>query len=87
MVYRLPKYISVDLWAGAQIASLVAEARSLNERLRACAVLNIADPAGQDNADAGEALRSLDGFEALPGLVVRRKAFPNAFTSGLEPGA
>ena len=27
---------SVDLWAGVQIAALVAEAREVNERLRAC---------------------------------------------------
>jgi chromosome partitioning protein len=41
---------SVDLWAAGQIAALVAEARHVNERLRAFALLNIADPAGSDNA-------------------------------------
>ena len=34
---------SVDLWAGAQIGALVAEARHLNEGLRACSILNMAD--------------------------------------------
>src|SRR5271170_8047554 len=34
---------SVDLWAGPQIVALVAEARNVNEALRACSILNMAD--------------------------------------------
>jgi chromosome partitioning protein len=69
---------SVDLWVGEQIAALVSEARCLNEPLRAYALLNIADPQGRDNDDAAAALGKLDGMLALPAVVVRRKAFPNA---------
>jgi chromosome partitioning protein len=74
---------SVDLWAGAQIGALVAEARAVNE-LRAYAILNAADAQGRDNEDAAGALRTIEGIEALPFVVVRRKAFPNAFTAGLS---
>jgi chromosome partitioning protein len=75
---------SVDLWTAAQMTALVVEARYVNERLRAFAVLNLADPQGTDNAEAAEALATIHGVEALPFVVVRRKAFPNAFSSGLS---
>lgn len=75
---------SVDLWVGEQIAALVSEARSLNENLRAYAVLNIADPQGHDNNDAAAALAALNGLLVLPVMVGRRKAFPNAFSAGLS---
>jgi chromosome partitioning protein len=80
---------SVDLWTGSQIAALVAEARHVNEDLQAFAILNVADPQGSDNADAAAALSATPAFagagiEALPFVVVRRKAFPNAFSSGLS---
>jgi chromosome partitioning protein len=74
---------SVDLWAGVQIASLVAEAREVNERLRACSFLNMADAQGHDNGEALEALKTMVGVEALPSVIVRRKAFPNSFSNGL----
>jgi chromosome partitioning protein len=62
----------------------VAEARHVNEGLQAFAILNVADPQGSDNADAAAALAAIDGIEALPFVIVRRKAFPNAFSSGLS---
>jgi hypothetical protein len=45
---------SVDLWAGTQIAALVAEAREVNDGLRACSFLNMADAQGHDNEEALE---------------------------------
>ena len=74
---------SVDLWAGVQIAALVAEAREVNDGLRACSFLNMADAQGHDNAEAFEALKTMEGIEALPFAIVRRKAFPNSFSNGL----
>ena len=56
---------SVDLWAGAQIAALVAEAREVNDGLRACSFLNMADAQGRDNEEALEALKTMEGIEAL----------------------
>ncbi len=74
---------SVDLWAGAQMGALVAEARTVNDSLRACSIVSLADAQGRDNEDAVEALRAIDGIETLPLAVGRRKAFPNAFSNGL----
>ena len=73
-----------DVWAIDQVANLVAEAREINEQLLAVSVLNAADPVGQDNHEAAEALTEVDGIEYLPFLVVRRKAFPNAAAQGLS---
>lgn len=75
---------SVDLWTGEQIAGLVEEARAVNDGLKAYALLNVADPAGRDNEDATAALAAIDGMIPLPVVVVRRKAFPNAFSAGLS---
>lgn len=75
---------SVDLWAGAQIGALVAEARHVNEGLRAFSILNMADSQGHDNEQAFDALKTVEGVEPLPFAVVRRKAFPNAFSNGLS---
>jgi chromosome partitioning protein len=75
---------SVDLWAGAQIGALVAEARGLNEDLRAYSILNMADSQGHDNEEAFDALKAMEGVEPLPFAIVRRKAFPNAFSNGLS---
>jgi len=75
---------SVDLWAGAKISELVSEALGLNEGMRAYSFLNMADSQGHDNADAFAALKGMAGITALPLAIVRRKAFPNAFSSGLS---
>jgi chromosome partitioning protein len=75
---------SVDLWVGSQIGGLIAEARSVNENLKAFAILNVADPQGRDNDDASGALASIEGIEPLAVAVIRRKAFPNAFSAGLS---
>lgn len=74
---------SVDLWTACEMSALVGEARYINDRLQAYAVLNLADPQGSDNAEAGCVLATIDGIKALPFVVVRRKAFPNAFSNGL----
>ncbi len=74
---------SVDLWAGPQISALVTEAREIND-IRACSLLNCADAQGRDNDDALQALRDMDGVEALATVIGRRKAFPNGFSEGLS---
>jgi chromosome partitioning protein len=74
---------SVDLWVAGMIAGLIEEARQVNEGLRAYALLNAADAQGRDNDDALAALGEIEGLKTLPCVVVRRKAFPNAFSVGL----
>jgi chromosome partitioning protein len=75
---------SVDLWAGEQIASLVADARTVRAEgaLHALAILNATDPQGRDNSDAAGTLRALEGIDCTSITVGRRKAFPNAFSAG-----
>lgn len=73
-----------DVWVIDQVANLVAEAREINEQLLAVSLLNAADPVGQDNRDAAEALTEVEGIEYLPCFIVRRKAFPNAAAQGLS---
>ena len=71
-----------DVWSVEQMAELVREARTVNDQLRAVAVLNAADPVGKDNDDAAAALAEADGIRCLDVRVVRRKAFPNAAATG-----
>jgi chromosome partitioning protein len=75
---------SFDLWAVDKTALLVKEARETNDNLRAVAFLNKADPQGKDNEEAAAYLKDVEGLEAAPMMIVRRKAFPNAAASGLS---
>lgn len=73
---------SFDLWAVDDVTALIAEAREINEGLRAVAILNAADAQGSDNQAAAETLGEAQGLEYLPVVVGRRKAFPNAAAVG-----
>jgi chromosome partitioning protein len=73
---------SFDIWAVEQMAELVAEARALNDHLRALVILNAADAQGRDNEDAAAALKEMEGLTFLTMVIGRRKAFPNAAAAG-----
>ncbi|HTH42866.1 MAG TPA: AAA family ATPase [Terracidiphilus sp.] len=75
---------SFDLWGVDQTADLVHEALEINGNLRAYAVLNGADPRGQDNLEAQAELEQLKGITAIPYRLVRRKAYPDAAAVGLS---
>ena len=76
---------SVDVWALADIASLVDEANGVRDGLRACAVLNAADPGrSSDNTDAMAALADFPQLTLLDTPIRRRKAFANALGLGLS---
>jgi len=75
---------SFDLWGVDQTVELIAEAREINADLRAIAVLNLADPQGQDNEAATRILQEIPGLEIAPVQIVRRKAHPNAAAAGLS---
>lgn len=74
---------SFDLWRTEQTIALVNEAREINERLRAVAVVNEADAQGKDNEAVVEALKELPGVEIAPVMIGRRKAMSNATAHGL----
>jgi chromosome partitioning protein len=46
------------------------------------AMLNAADAQGRDNDEAMSVLRETQGIEALPYMLVRRKAYRNAAAQG-----
>ena len=48
---------SFDIWTLEKVGAIVEEMRTVNPELKAYTFLNRADPRGQDNDDAGEALR------------------------------
>ena len=73
---------SFDIWSVDQMTHLVKEAREINGTLRAVVLLNAADAQGKDNEEAAEALRDHEGLDLLPCTIGRRKAFPNAASSG-----
>ncbi|RUR51957.1 chromosome partitioning protein ParA, partial [Vreelandella populi] len=75
---------SYDVWALNDIASLIDEARSVRDGLRAFAVLNCADPGehSNDNIEAAAAVAEIPQFKYLPTPLRRRKAFANAAGSG-----
>ncbi len=75
---------TLDLWRTRQTAELIIEAREINDNLRAIAVLNEADPAGQDNQETLDALAEIPTYEIAPVTLGRRKAFPNALAAGLS---
>jgi len=75
---------SFDVWTLDKVASLISEARSFNERLRAFAVINCADAAGPDNVAAAVTLAEHAEIAYLDAPLGRRKAFPNANAIGLS---
>jgi chromosome partitioning protein len=83
LVPFLPR--SVDVWALADIAALVDEARAVRDGLTVYAVLNAADPgASSDNTEAAEALAEFPQLSLLDTPIRRRKAFANATGQGLS---
>jgi len=73
---------SFDVWSFDRINALVNEAKAVNPKLLAVAVLNAADPQGQDNSEAIDVLQEMDGIRTPPNVLVRRKAFRNAAAQG-----
>lgn len=73
-----------DLWTIDAALEMVAEIRAVNEGLRAVALVNRADPIGNDNAEAEAAFAEHQGvLEVAPGRVGNRKAIAQAHLMGL----
>ena len=75
---------SFDVWTLDKVASLIGEAKSFNESLRAFALLNCADSSGPDNIAAAVSLSEHPEIAFLNSPINRRKAFPNANSIGLS---
>ena len=75
---------SIDVWAVADIAALIEEARAMRDGLQALAVLNMADTAGTDNEDAAAALAAYPAINYLATPIRRRKSIANAAGNGMS---
>lgn len=75
---------SLDVWALADISSLVAEIRSVCPNLRALAFLNNADSGGHDNEEAAAAMADFPELVFIAAPVRRRKAIASAAGQGLS---
>jgi chromosome partitioning protein len=73
-----------DLWTIDAAIQMVNEIRSVNERLRALALVNRADPIGSDNAEAEAAFAEhAEVIGAMPVRIGNRKAIAQAHLMGL----
>jgi chromosome partitioning protein len=75
---------SIDVWAVADIAALIEEARSMRDGLEAIGILNMADAQGSDNQDAAAALADYPGIKYLDTPIRRRKSIANAAGNGMS---
>jgi chromosome partitioning protein len=75
---------SIDVWAVADIAALIDEARAMRDGLAAFAVLNMADAVGSDNEDAAAALADHPCLKYLDTPIRRRKSIANAAGNGMS---
>lgn len=75
---------SFDVWAFADTAALIDEARAMRDGLEAYAFLNMADTSGSDNEDAVSALADYPTLKYLNCPLTRRKSFSNAAAAGMS---
>lgn len=75
---------SIDVWAIADIAALIEEARSMGANMEAFGFLNMADIQGSDNKDAAEALVDYPSITYLDTPIRRRKSIANAAGNGMS---
>ena len=75
---------SIDVWAVADIAALIKEARAVRDGLTAYAFLNLADTSGSDNREAAEALVDYPEIQYLDTPIRRRKSIANAAGNGMS---
>ena len=75
---------SLDVWALADISHLIEEARGIRGTFPAYAVLNNADVAGSDNAEAVAAMGDYPQLAFLDTPIRRRKSFATSAGRGLS---
>lgn len=75
---------SIDVWAVADIANLIEEARSMRDGLEALGFLNLADTQGNDNKEAAEALADYPAIKYLDTPIRRRKSIATAAGNGMS---
>jgi cellulose biosynthesis protein BcsQ len=80
---------SVDLWASGQVGALVAEAKAINDALRAYSPITLADTQVRDNEDALSALRHAlcrGAPQGVPQRLLERSECNRTHPAGSEGG-
>ncbi len=73
---------SFDVWTLDKVGGLVEEMRTANPELQAYTFINRADPRGQDNNEASEALQETGALVFIDTPLGSRKSFSNAAAEG-----
>jgi chromosome partitioning protein len=74
---------SLDIWTLGNVLELINEIHSVNEKLQSFAVINRADPMGNDNVDTADILGESELISYINTPIGQRKAFANASAEGL----
>jgi chromosome partitioning protein len=75
---------SLDVWALSDMSHLIDEARGMRGDFAVYAVLNNADTAGNDNAEAVEAIADYPSFKYLDAPIRRRKSIATSAGKGIS---
>ena len=75
---------SFDIWELGKASKVVKEMRTMNQKLKAYTLINLADPRGTDNEAAAEYAGEVEGLLFIPQPIVSRKAFKRAAAAGLS---
>lgn len=75
---------SFDVWELGKASKVVKEMRTMNPKLQAYTLINLADPRGSDNEAAAEYAEEIDALTFIPQPIVNRKAFKRAAAAGLS---
>lgn len=74
---------SLDIWTIGAVKTLINEMMVVNPSMVCIALINQADPRGNDNDEAVEVLKECPELTCMPYYIGHRKAFGNAAAEGL----
>ena len=84
-IYILPfNPASYDIWTIGQVNTIISDMKTLNDKLKAIAFINRADPRGTDNEEAISILQECKEFECLKFTIGNRKTFRTSSGEGLS---
>lgn len=84
-IYVLPfNPASYDIWTIGSVNTIIADMKTVNDKLKAIAFINRADPRGSDNEDAISILEECKEFECLKFTIGNRKTFRTSSGEGLS---
>jgi chromosome partitioning protein len=74
---------SYDIWTMSEAIDVIRDMKTANNKLRAIAFINRADPNGSDNEDSIGILQECEEFECLKFTIGNRKTFKSSSSNGL----